>query len=582
MEPRQLDVTSTPSSDHDILLLPRYESRDLFQWVEPASYHKYFFSAEDIFTNSLTVSWRWFEFLNGSSDYGYLSPIKLAATGVCGDAQSGHKNCSEVCSRRSDMFDSWVIISHCLTLASLSLAGETFSGLNDSSLELINDALHRFSIQDAADFPGGLVLNNTFECAMTSCDTDSGECGMKELGSNYIVDGRVHWNVMAESLTGMCEGIEIIVNGDVAGPGVTISYFIQMGMALYAWAFIMLPKILAAMTALARFLGRILHTFGFKRRIIANRHSLSKRLEQTNLTHATSTFLVEFHEAQCFFVISIEIALLYSASRVSFTGVTTRAALVLFAHLLSIIACLGAWPILLIQASLRRRRLDSFYYLTLSTAAMLLAFWASLEVVYPDFDDVRELLAGQNMILECGNNTSLLSLCSSNSNMNLVSIMNVSPPGMRHVFLLLISLFWVPKLWELSAKITWLRKKPQTSTEQRHNGTVWQRTVRIGTAVFFFLATDGIAMTFIMFSLHDLHNLRLELDLGEWSVGQVIAVLVWAPVISKYLYLIIFGVEKGFLYRISRAFTVVKRPIKIESDGEEETASVATPLMPAH
>ncbi|RSM05202.1 hypothetical protein CEP52_006401 [Fusarium oligoseptatum] len=552
MQPWQLDVTST---DHTIPLFPRYESSDLFRWFEPAFHQKNFFSAEDIFTNSLTVSWRWFELLNGSANYEDLPPINIATTGVCGDAKSGHKNCSEVCSRRSDMFDSWAIISHCLTLASLSLAGETFSGLNESSLGLINDALHRFSIEDATEFPGELVLNNTFECAMTSCETDSGECRMKELGSNYIVHGLVHWNVMAESLTRMCEGIEINVNGDVAGPGVIISYFIQMGMALYAWAFIMLPKTMNAMAALAHFLGRILHSFGFKRRIIANRPSLSKRLEQTNLTHATSTFLVEFHEAQCFFVISIEIALLYSASRVSFTGVTTRAALVLFSHLLSIIACLGAWPILLTQASLRRARLDSFYYLTLSTAAMLLALWASLEVVYPDFDETRELLAGQNMISEC------------------VSIMDVSPPGMRHVFLLLISLFWVPKLWELmSAKITWLRKKLKPSTKQRRKGTVWKRTVHIGIAVVFFLATDGIAMTFIIFSLYDLRNLRLELDLGEWSVGQVIAVLVWAPVISKYLYLIIFGVEKGFLYRISRAFAVVKRPIKIESDNEEDTA----------
>ncbi|UPK96146.1 hypothetical protein LCI18_007081 [Fusarium solani-melongenae] len=567
-------------------LLPRYDSSEFFDWFDPSSALKYFDRGEEVFDDSLGDSWRLFEVFNRSSPRDWVSPIQLAV-GVCGDAESDHKNCSEACSRQSDMFDSWVLIRHCLTLASLSLAGESFSGLEESSIDLVNDALHYFSVQDATEFPGELILNQTFECALASCQTDAGECRMKELNSSYIVDGRVHWNIMADSLTKMCEGIEVNVNSDVAGPGVLILYFIQMGKALYAWAYIVLPKIFNAMAAFTRFLGRILHSFGFKRGIIANRHSISKRLEKTNLAHATSTFLVEFHEAQCFFVISIEIALLYSGSRASSSGSTNRVALLLFSNLLSIFACVGAWPILLTQASLRRSHLDSFYYLTLSTVAMALAFATSHKAVYPDIDESHKLFAGQNMISECGNNTSLRSFCLTSGDTSIESIMLLSASGIRYLFLL-ISLFWFPKLLELSAKITWLHKKPKPATEQQRKATCLARGVLVGIAIIFFLATDGIAMAFIVYSLYDLHNIRLELDLGDWGVGQVIAVLVWAPVTSKYLYLIMFGVEKGFVYRLSRAFMVVKRPIGIESDDEEYTAPVpkpgvepdGTPLMP--
>jgi hypothetical protein len=35
-----------------------------------------------------------------------------------------------------------------------------------------------------------------------------------------------------------------------------------------------------------------------------------------------------------------------------------------------------------------------------------------------------------------------------------------------------------------------------------------------------------------------------------WTLGQTISVTIWAPVVAEYLYLLVFGIEEGFRYRL--------------------------------
>ncbi|KAI8674634.1 hypothetical protein NCS57_00362100 [Fusarium keratoplasticum] len=90
-----------------------------------------------------------------------------------------------------------------------------------------------------------------------------------------------------------------------------------------------------------------------------------------------------------------------------------------------------------------------------------------------------------------------------------------------------------------------------------------------------FVGFDGFIISLLLTSLTSLGALQKRVGADEWGIGQVIAVLIWAPVLSKYLYLIIFGMEKGFLYRLSRAFMVVKRPS--ETKKHEDIAPGDTP-----
>ncbi|RSL78204.1 hypothetical protein CEP51_008412 [Fusarium floridanum] len=546
MPTQQSDVTSNSAEP------PFIHPNDLTYVANPSST-----SFEQIVNVGLGISWTRLERINQSSDLDNFQSVPVLA-GVCGDRESGYKNCSELCGRSSDMFSSWKMLWQCLALASLSLAGTSFPDLGEPYARMIHKSISEFSIGNATEFPGEIVLNHTFECAMASCETDAGDCRMEAPNSSYIVDGRVHWNIMLESLNEMCKGIEVNFNGDLAGPGVLIAYLLQMGMALYVWAFIRLPKVL-----------QIIEVLG----------PTSQRLEQSNLAHATSTFLVEFHEAQCFFVTSIEIALLYARSRIDASGSTNWASLFQFIALIEIVACAGAWTILLTQISLRRARLDSTYYLTLSTTALALAFATGATTDYPSMDEVYVFFKRHNHVPQCGNNISLRTFCLTSDHLT-------KPRSLKSGYFTfaLIGILWYEKVFELVRNGTWFRKKHRHYLEKLHVPTV--------IVVMFSFAAEIATIVLLFLNLTDLIKLRRELDLGEWGVGQVIAVLVWAPVISKYLYLIMFGIEKGFLYRLSRAFMVVKRPIETENEDEDEdegdTASGDTddadtvPLVPTH
>ncbi|KAL2690168.1 hypothetical protein Neosp_004236 [[Neocosmospora] mangrovei] len=186
-----------------------------------------------LINGTIGQSWSWFHLLNQSSsaELPDSMPQILLLPDVCGDVSSSTTNCSDLCSRPSDLFGSWETLWHCLSLASLSIAGTSFSGLNESSHELIDAALRNFSIANAADFPGEIVLNSTFECAFASCKADEGECKMKDLNSSYIVDGHVQLNVLHELAIKLCEGVEAEIDADIAGPGVSAARFFFLALS---------------------------------------------------------------------------------------------------------------------------------------------------------------------------------------------------------------------------------------------------------------------------------------------------------------------------------------------------------------
>ncbi|KAK4951752.1 hypothetical protein LTR10_009671 [Elasticomyces elasticus] len=60
---------------------------------------------------------------------------------------------------------------------------------------------------------------------------------------------------------------------------------------------------------------------------------------------------------------------------------------------------------------------------------------------------------------------------------------------------------------------------------------------------------------------------------GSWSLGQVISVTIWVPVLSEYAYLLICGIEEGFEYRLASPYHVKK-----DDDVEEDEGHDALPV----
>ncbi|KAF5680270.1 hypothetical protein FDENT_8473 [Fusarium denticulatum] len=371
-----------------------------------------------ILWETLHEPWDLFTRLDKGVDVAAVEPVTLVRD-VCSGHDSSEKNCSVVCTSSDDLFASWKTLWQCLSLTSLTLANSTFSTLdegrggNGTSREQISSALMSFGIANATDFDGKAVLNLTYECAAASCrDTSMGECSIGQLSTGYFQSETIQWIKVYEALAPLCDGLESDINIDIAGPGVLITYITQTAMVVFAWLFFLLLKVNKFINTATSIFTHLFRKGTPGRNLLTHRISGLERLERTNLAHATSTFLAELHEAQCFFVVAIEIALINASSRSAiFTGAENWQSLLWNRDSVQFLAGMGAWPIILGQISLRRAELDSMYYLLLSTLALVLAGVAADTASNPDPDRIYKMFQGQNTLQECGGHPSLRTFC---------------------------------------------------------------------------------------------------------------------------------------------------------------------------
>lgn len=218
----------------------------------------------------------------------------------------------------------------------------------------------------------------------------------------------------------------------------------------------------------------------------------------------------------------------------SLSGSDNWATLAKFTSMVQTVASIGAWPILLTQVSLRRARLHSTYYLALSTASLTLAIITSATTSFPSDKEMHKLFRGQNDIAECGGNPSLLLFCGPTFIISLSS-----RPIIMGLFLSFMGLLWLEKIRDMIAGKRWLQKTRQRLTQRQQQVATWARLILTKIVAIFLFLWEICLIIFFAFSVVDLEFLRMEVDEAEWGVGQVIAVLIWAPVISKYFYLII-------------------------------------------
>ncbi|KAK3678201.1 hypothetical protein LTR78_002297 [Recurvomyces mirabilis] len=90
-----------------------------------------------------------------------------------------------------------------------------------------------------------------------------------------------------------------------------------------------------------------------------------------------------------------------------------------------------------------------------------------------------------------------------------------------------------------------------------------------------FLAEVGIVTINIVLLVQYAGYLKVIGD-GSWSLGQVISVTIWVPVVVEYVYLLICGIEEGFECRLSEPYHVKKDDADSSDEDEGTTVDAAT------
>lgn len=292
--------------------------------------------------------------------------------------------------------------------------------------------------------------------------------------------------------------------------------------------------------------------------LVSNSPRLSRLLEALEVSdqaQAVGQLLVEFQEANAFFLIAIQIALIYASQQpATYFGLINYRSLYDNIAQLQIINAYSMAPLLLTQINIQRARLDSVYTLLLTTLAFVLGYVTEITVNMPSGDEVWRMFQGNNPIEECGQHPSLRTFCMTD---------NPDPPmpndrGQAKVvapFFSVLVLLLLRKCWTLTRETksfhAWSAQlSPALQQTLRNVRKVCSFINSLLTLVaqIFLLVVTARNVAFFSAQINrstdsvSAHNPEYTFPEGpkqsspQWNIGQIIAMLLWAPVLSKYLY----------------------------------------------
>lgn len=282
--------------------------------------------------------------------------------------------------------------------------------------------------------------------------------------------------------------------------------------------------------------------------------SLLRSIEKSNILQSTIALIIDFQEAQCFLLMAIQIGVLVATNKADFHSQSTYFSLEenrIAAHDL---ASLGVALVCIIQLTLCRLKVDSIYTLLLSTFTVALA-GATMKHGFSSqrMGEITSSLSGDMKVDECGEYGSLRFQCLGDTFFDGLS-MNIDGLDRRRLAVSCSSLIlvWAIKLCrELSNQsfLHYVKKRYQwqSAWAARLRLHVWVPVLADFThfgfeAFLFYTVILSSAALFphignkgyTKWESDDIYTSYVKPQ--EWNIGQILAILVWAPVLFKYVY----------------------------------------------
>ena len=279
--------------------------------------------------------------------------------------------------------------------------------------------------------------------------------------------------------------------------------------------------------------------FGLTRRITRIESMIwrdSSALSRTSIALATT--LVEFQEAQCWFVFAIQIAsilaIVVNSQEGTFWGEIVVNAAVAF-H----VSQNGILPMFLIQICLHHEGIRNWHTFLGFFVEYLLAIVATTQKVY--FQDAFNLFKQENSIGACGGNPSPRSYCASTQGVDGLRLSFFPHPLLyKLVFLaldtvaILMLVFdqttWTLRTHRFTSHWTFRGYRLGRAPGGRKNKLLWMRAKQ-----WIWRILEVLYLVINILYLVSLVKLISadSFQANRWSYGQIIAMTVWGPVIVK-------------------------------------------------
>ncbi|KAK1654200.1 hypothetical protein BDP81DRAFT_445097 [Colletotrichum phormii] len=433
----------------------------------------------------------------------------------------------------------------------------------------VNETLSTVNLDSLKDFNATRVFEQIFGCIEQSCSKKNplGECdaGVARLTRSQVKADEL--DKILDPLQNLCSVLSKGPEADIAGPGIAVSYYIQV--ALSIWFFIFCG-LLPHQPDSSTFFGTLL-VFRWFFRLFRKRPETEMDRLRSTLAHLRSTrfsvalcsTMIEFQETQAFFVMAIETATLTMVIMNS-----QSLAIRVDVGVAKVFASANTLLVLITQAIMQRRGMYWWYTFILTVIVYVLcAIIQMISLPTPSF-----LSDPDPKFADCGGRHSILQTCvqaeyggdyyiyggylrSSDQSIQFFIYTSIM------VFLTADHLGHVPRLGKMMSSAT------QALRGRKIQIPAWVlKTFSVLGKILWFLLVALMAYT-LLFNIVQVHSFVRETlrSKEQWTFGQVVAVLVWAPVLSKYIYYNIFGIELGVGKRIDDQYKVVLNEEKTPS-----------------
>ncbi|KAH8896218.1 hypothetical protein GQ53DRAFT_743521 [Thozetella sp. PMI_491] len=267
---------------------------------------------------------------------------------------------------------------------------------------------------------------------------------------------------------------------------------------------------------------------------------IQKKLARSRPAIAVVSALVEFQEVQGFFVAAIQFATLavYTArdNAALLSSMSSFSEAVLNTDVVQTLSVNGVLPVLFIQISLLRCGVRWWYMLSIVVLVFVLAAIIMSLDLTPDFDTLWTYFKESAPIVRCGGNPSPMTYCLD----ALTDLDNVLKPLNTGIVIgcVAVPAFIIHQLWpSVSAWLDVDRWLDAGETRSQLLIVIRRRIWPVA-SVLLWAGLELWLLIYVGFYMKALLTImsRVSKDSSEWGYGQLVAVMVWAPVLGKYIY----------------------------------------------
>ncbi|OQE35460.1 hypothetical protein PENCOP_c013G05370 [Penicillium coprophilum] len=407
---------------------------------------------------------------------------------------------------------------------------------------------------------------------------DLGGCGKLGGGENFgfkvsTMKGNQSFGSSA------CLEVRDGVNTDIGGPGVFVSYLMQLAMVFYFWivlrSFHIFSLLISFCTGGEQSHEKTPPTKRSKRKIIPKIRRFFNQHDRI-----TKVILVEFQEAQCFFMIASQAAILLAKKSTTIFEAHTMPSLWANNGMAGIVSSAGLLPVVMGMWSLQKLHLTEAWVFFLSVTTIVVSEFALYWMHKIPSPDQLKTFDYNGWPKSCGGYAPPLIYCHLDKNQDALKLARMLIWGVLNPYCLTVLGLDV---------ILWLRLYVM---KMMNVEAFCQRTcTRLGARNFPYKVRQLLAsrwgqwlkklpimLTFCV-ELLFLAAVSLEcfcfyqfkhsevVDFSDWGFGQIVAMTIWLPVASKYAYLVLFGTE---------AYLKARMPESSHTDEKEDTTNKIT------